>query len=216
MRLRVPPGVHRPVSDTWLLVAALAELEPRGRAVADLCAGSGAIAIAAAQLGAARVVAADVSFRAVLAARLNAAANGCRIEVRHGDMLGALDGERFDVIVANPPYVPAASDALPRHRATTPLDGCRDGRALIDRICAGAPAHLAPGGSLLIVHSSVCDEARTRAAMEQQGLSASVAARERGPLGPVLRARAPMLRERGLLGAEDVEEVVVVHGRAGV
>lgn len=214
MRLRFPAGVHRPVSDTWLLASTMLEEDLRGAAVADLCTGSGALAVAASLEGAARVVAIDVSLRAVLAAKLNARANGCRIVARHGDLHEALREERFDVIVANPPYVPAPTEALPRHRSTTPLDGGRDGRAVLDRVCELAASHLRPGGALLLVHSSVCDEQQTCSLLREQGLEAAVAARSRGPLGPVLRSRAAMLRERGLLGEADEEELVVVRARA--
>jgi release factor glutamine methyltransferase len=210
MRLRFPAGVHSPLSDTRLLIAAMLELGVDGAGVADLCTGSGAVAIAAAENGAGRVLAVDVSRRAVLAARLNAALNRCSVEVRRGDMLSALGSERFDLIVANPPYVPAETDVLPRHSARTALDAGRDGRVLIDRICRHAAGCLRPGGSVLIVHSSVCGEDRTRALLAEHGLRASTLVRAAGPLGPVLRSRAEMLRERGLLGEEDEEEEIVV------
>jgi release factor glutamine methyltransferase len=215
MRLLHVPGVHRPRSDTWLLADALRAEPIRGRCVADLCAGSGALAVEAARAGAADVLAVDVSRRAVLATSINARLNGCSVRARRGDMIGALSGERFDVILCNPPYVPAATDALPRHRATTPLDGGRDGRALIDRICREAPHRLREQGSLMLVHSSVCDVHQTCERLHAQRLEVSVVARARGPLGPVLQARAPMLRARGLLGEADEEELVVIRARAG-
>ncbi len=190
------------------------ELGTEGARVADLCTGSGTLAIAAAENGAERVLAVDISWRAVLAARLNAAANRCAVEVRRGDMVESLGRERFDLIVANPPYVPAETDTLPRHSRRTPLDGGRDGRVLVDRICREAPACLRPGGSLLIVHSSICGERQTCDLLAEQGLRPSVPVRVPGPLGPVLRSRAPMLRERGLLGEEDEEEIIVVRGLA--
>jgi release factor glutamine methyltransferase len=200
------------------LASALQAQPIQGTTVADLCTGSGALAIVAAQAGAARVVAVDVSRRAALAARvnarINARADGCRVEVRRGDLFGALRGERFDVIVCNPPYVPAATDALPRHRPTTPLDGGTDGRALLDRLCREAPAHLRRGGTLLIVHSSVCGVEKTCERLAERHLEARVVTRVNGPLGPVLRARAPMLRARGLLGERDEEELVVVRACA--
>ena len=214
MRLRLPPGVHSPCSDTWLLAEAMRESGVRGASVADLCTGSGALAIAAAQERANRVVATDISWRAVLATRLNARANGCAVEARHGDLLGALGGERFDLLVSNPPYLPAVSDALPRHRRTTPLDAGRTGRLLLDRICRGAPTHLKPGGSVLIVQSSVCGEHETCVLLEESGLRAEVRARRHGRLGPVLSSRAAMLRSRGLLGPDDAEELLVILGRA--
>lgn len=208
------PGVHRPCSDTWLLADALREEALGGRAVADLCTGSGALAIVAAREGAAKVVAVDVSRRAVLATKVNARANGCAVSARHGDLFEALHGERFDVIVCNPPYVPAETDALPRHRSTTPLDGGRDGRAVLERVCRQAPRHLRAGGALLLVHSSVCGVKQTCELLDGLGLRGSVIARARGALGPVLGERAPMLRSRGLLGELDEEELLVVRGRA--
>lgn len=206
--------MHRPLSDTWLLAEALRGEHPSGRSVADLCTGSGALAIAAAREGAERVLAVDVSLRATLATRANARLNGLRVEARHGDLLGGLGAEHFDLILCNPPYVPAESDALPRHRSTTPLDGGRDGRAIVDRVCREAPRHLSEGGALLLVHSSVCGEAATCEELRAQGLRADVPLRARGPLGPVLRERAPMLRERGLLGEREEEELLVIRGRA--
>jgi release factor glutamine methyltransferase len=213
LRLLPIPGVHRPRSDTRLLARALREQAPAGRSVADLCAGSGALAIAASTQGAARVLAVDISLRAALATRANARLNRCHVEVRRGDLFGALGDERFDLIACNPPYVPAETDALPRHRSTTPLDGGRDGRALIDRVCREAPRHLNAGGAVLLVQSSVCGEAATCQALRQHGLQAAVVARARGPLGPVLMQRSGLLRERGLLGERDEEELLVIAGR---
>ncbi len=185
-----------------------------GAAVADLCTGSGAIAIAARAAGAERVVAVDVSRRAVLTARLNARANRCHVSVVRGDLLRGLGSLRFDLIVSNPPYIPSATDRLPRHTRATALDAGRDGRALIDRICRDARGHLLPGGSVLIVHSSICGERATLELLGAQGLQATVMARARGTLGPVLRSRAAMLRRRGLLGDADEEELLVIRGRA--
>ena len=70
-------------------------------------------------------------------------------------------GERFDAIVSNPPYVPAPTDELPARGPARAWDAGRDGRALLDRICAQAPDHLRPGGVLLVVHSSLLGYERT-------------------------------------------------------
>lgn len=135
MRLIPMPGVHRPVSDTWLLADAMRDENIEGATVADLCTGSCALAILAARAGAERVLAVDVSRRATFAASANARLNGCRVESRKGDLGPALADRNFDLITCNPPYVPAETDELPRHRATTPLDGGRDGRTVLDRVC---------------------------------------------------------------------------------
>jgi release factor glutamine methyltransferase len=203
------------VSDTWLLAAA-ARREPRlrGGRVLDLCTGSGAVAITAALAGARSVTAVDVSRRSALTVRVNARLNGVRVEARTGDLWEALRGERFDLVTANPPYLPAADEELPERGARRHTDGGRSGRAVLDRIIAGAPAHLEPGGALLVIHSSVNGEAATLARMRAAGLEPFVAERRRGPLGPLLTARAPLLEARGLLapGVRE-EELLVVQGR---
>lgn len=183
-----------------------------GRDVLDPCTGSGILAISAALGGARSVTAVDVSRRAVLAARLNARLNGVRVRARRGDLLGAVAGEAFDVICANPPYLPAvAGDPRGLQRAT---EAGSDGRLFVDRLIAAAPGHLRPGGVLLVVHSSINGTARSLELLERAGLIGDVAARHRGPFGPILTARAPVLEERGLIapGQRD-EEVVIVRGR---
>jgi release factor glutamine methyltransferase len=180
-----------------------------GSRVLDLCTGSGALAIAAARAGAGSVTAVDVSRRAVATARLNAALNGVRIRAMRGDLLQPVTGLRFDLIVSNPPYLPADDDTLPRRGQRRAWDAGSDGRALLDRIASDAPGHLRPGGTLWLVHSSVCDTGRTLDSLAAAGLDASVAESTAGPLGPLLAARAPMLAERGLIDRDTYEEELV-------
>ena len=86
---------------TAMCLRTLEELVRPGMRVLDLGCGTGILAIAAAKLGATSVVAIDIDPNAVRAARENAAANGVgAIDVREGT-LESVDGERFDVIVAN-------------------------------------------------------------------------------------------------------------------
>lgn len=215
MRLLTPPGVFRPLSDTWMLADVLREatLPPRA-SVLELCAGAGAVAIAAALRGAREVTTVDVSRRAALATRVNARLNGVRVRARCGDLFAAVGGARFDAIASNPPYVPAAGAELPRGWPERCWDAGHDGRVVLDRIIAEAPAHLRPGGFVLLVHSSICGTERTLEGLRAGGLEADVVARRRGPLGPLMSARVHLLRERGLLAPDQRdEEVVVVRGR---
>ena len=213
MRLVTPPGVFRPISDTWLLADALdGEVLPSGARVLDVCAGSGALAIRAARR--AEVTAVDVSRRAVAAIRLNAALNGVKVRALRGDLLAAVPGERFDAIVSNPPYVPAPTDALPGRGPARAWDAGRDGRALLDRICEQAPDHLLPGGVLLVVHSSLLGCDRTAELLSAGGLEVDLAARRRGPLGPLMNGRRRFLEAQGLLApGQDDEDVLVVRAR---
>ena len=209
MRLAVPPGVFRPRSDTWLLAAHLrAQLRP-GLSVLDGCAGSGALAIAAALGGAGAVTAVDVSRRALATTRLNARLNGVRVRALRGDLFAPVAGERFDAIVSNPPYLPAGA-TVPARGPARAWEAGVDGRALLDRICAQAAAHLRPGGFLLLVHSSVCGLQPTVDGLARSGLQVDVLERRRGALGPLLRARAPALEARGLLAPGEREEELLV------
>jgi release factor glutamine methyltransferase len=215
VRLVTLPGVFRPISDTWLLADALdREPLPPAARVLDLCSGSGALAIRAALGGPRVVTAVDVSRRAVLTIRINAALNRVRVRALRGDLFGAVQGERFDAIVANPPYVPAPSDELPTRGRARAWDAGRNGRALLDRICDRARAHLRPGGALLVVQSSLLGVERTVDALRAGGLSVDVPVRERGPLGPLMTGRRAHLEAAGLLAPDQHEEdVVVVRAR---
>jgi release factor glutamine methyltransferase len=216
MRVARLPGVFRPRSDTWLLAAVLRrQPQLRGGTVLDVCSGSGALAVAAALAGARAVTAVDISVRAVLTARLNARLNGVRVEALRGDLLGPVPRRRFDVIVSNPPYLPSAAEELPAHGRARHTDAGGSGRTLLDRLIDAAPAHLAPGGVLLVTHSSVNGERATLDRMRAAGLEPAVAERRHGSLGPLLAARAPQLEAKGLLarGARDEDVLVVTAWR---
>lgn len=215
VRIIAPPGVFQPRSDSWMLARALrAEPAVTDGDVLDLCTGSGAVAVAAALAGARSVTAVDVSRRAVLAARVNAVLNGRRVEARRGDLFDAVPSRNFDVVTSNPPYLPAAGETLPWRGPERAWDAGLDGRVLLDRILDEAPSRLRPGGALLVVHSSLCGEEATLARMAAAGLDAEIVERVRGPLGPLLAARAQVLEKRGLLapGVRE-EDLVVVRGR---
>jgi release factor glutamine methyltransferase len=211
--LLCPPGVYRAEGDTALLSGLMRRGGfAVGRDVLDLGTGSGALAIAAARAGAATVTAVDLSLRSVAATWLNARLHGAPVTVRRGDLFAPVAGRRFGLVVANPPYVPAATDRLPRHRKARCWDAGRDGRALLDRICAGVPHVLAPAGDVLLVHSGVCDVDRTLDALGRAGLAPRVLARATVPFGPVMRARTALLEARCLISAGQREEDLVVVG----
>ena len=216
MRLVTLPGVFRPPSDSWLLADTIREKDiARGASVLDVFTGSGVLAVAAALAGAREVTAVDVSRRAVLTARLNARLNGVRVRALRGDVFEPVAGRRFDLIVANPPYVPGESDLLPVRGPARAWEAGRDGRALLDRFCPAAAAHLTPGGRVLVVQSSLSGERETLEALTETGLDANVLVRRRGGLGPIVSARADDLEARGVLVAGQREEdLLVIEGRA--
>jgi len=208
-----PPGVYRVDRDTALLTDVLRD-RVRDRHVLDVGAGTGALAIAAARAGAATVTAVDLSHRSAAAAWLNSRLHRVPVTVRCGDLFTPVRGRRFDVVVANPPYVPASDRRPARYRIARCWDAGHDGRLLLDRLCAGLPEVLTDDGTALVVHSEVCGEQATIAAMTAVGLDARVVARAVLPFGPVMRARAALLEARGMIApGQRVEEIVVVAGQ---
>jgi release factor glutamine methyltransferase len=210
-----PPGVYRADGDTQMLIDVMRRGGfADGRHVLDIGTGSGALAVSAARAGAASVTAVDLSLRSVIATWFNSRLHGAPVSVRRGDLFTPVAGRRFGLVVANPPYVPAATAALPRHRKARCWDAGPDGRALLDRICAAVPDVLAPDGDVLIVHSAVCDTDMTVEALQRVGLAPEVLARATLPFGPVMRARAVLLESRGLIRrGQTFEELVVVGAR---
>lgn len=160
MPLAVTADVLVPRPETELLVEAALERLPRaGHArVLDLGTGGGAVALALArERPLARIVGIDICEAALRVARANAAALGLdTIEWRAGSWFAAAGGERFDVIVSNPPYLAAADPALGALRCepTLALIAGPTGLEMLDSIVAGAPTHLAPGGWLLVEHGA--------------------------------------------------------------
>jgi release factor glutamine methyltransferase len=128
------------------------------RRIADVCTGTGCIAIALAKnLPELKVVATDISADAIALAASNVELHGLstRIALHEGDLLEPLAGERFDVIITNPPYIPDHEwgDVLPNvknHEPHLALRGGTEGLDLIQRIITAAPDHLEPGGWLII------------------------------------------------------------------
>jgi release factor glutamine methyltransferase len=213
MDLMTLPGVFPPISDSWMLAEAVAE-EPigPGSTVLDVCTGSGVVALAAAGTGAA-VTATDVSRGALLCARLNARRYGVNVRTRRGRSFAPVRRERFDLIVSNPPYVPSTDEALPTSGPSRAWAAGPDGRAVLDELCDRAPRHLRPGGAVLFVHSSLIGEEATIERLRRGGLDdARVVRRERGPLGPLMRAQ----QAAGTIPADiDEEDVVVIRASAG-
>lgn len=176
LELDVTPATLIPRPETELLVELALERLPSDRAcrVVDLGTGSGAIALAIAkEHPRAEVAAVDLSVDALAVARGNAQRLGLgRVRFLHGTWMTPLSGERFELVVSNPPYIEVADPHLAqgdlRFEPAAALASGFDGLDAIREIAATAPAHLAPGGWLLLEHGW-SQGAPVRALLDQAG-----------------------------------------------
>ncbi|MFD6103803.1 HemK2/MTQ2 family protein methyltransferase [Nocardia salmonicida] len=210
-RLIRAPGVHRPQADSWLLCRALPPM--RGARVLDACAGTGVLTLAAAAAGAGSLTAIDLSRRALMSTWLNCRLRGVTVELLRGDFSAARRLPRFDVVLANPPYVPAARTRA--HGAGLAWDAGPDGRSVLDRLCVTLPDLLTERGIGLIVHAAISDPDRSLKQLREGGVDAEVITSGTVAFGPVMRSRATWLAENGYIepGQGDEELVVIRVGR---
>lgn len=149
--------IPRPETETlvaWALELAL----PDGAAVLDLGTGSGAIALAVAvERPLWQVTALDSSAGALQVARANAHRLGLqRVNLLQSDWYQGVAGQRFDALLANPPYIDGGDPHLARDdvrfEPRSALVAAQRGLADLRHLVAGAPAHLRDGGWLLLEH----------------------------------------------------------------
>jgi release factor glutamine methyltransferase len=165
----------------------------------DLCTGCACVAVTLArERPTSRVVAADASEDAVAVARDNALRLGAyNVAVRRGDLFGAVSGScRFDLVTANPPYVPAGEIAALQpevrdHEPHVALDGGDDGLAIVRRVVAEAPAHLTDAGVLAVEVGA----GEARAVAELFALSAFAEVRVRRDYARIERVVSGVLRK---------------------
>jgi release factor glutamine methyltransferase len=162
--LLVTPDVLVPRPETERVVEVVLEFakaadKKRGLRILDIGTGSGAIALAlASELPDSRITATDVSLAALEVGRKNSERLGLsnRLDFRHGDLFGAaFDGEVFDLIVSNPPYIRSAEfgSLAPEIRHWEPLlalDGGKDGLDFYRRLAVEADRYLVDSGFIVV------------------------------------------------------------------
>lgn len=157
LSFEVTPAVLIPRPETELLVElALGRLPGRG-SLLDMGTGSGAIAVAVAcTRHDVSVSALDLSPEALTVATRNAATHKVQIRFLQSDWYGALAEERYDLIVANPPYIAGGDSHLAqgdlRFEPASALTDHADGLSALRRIACGAKQHLKAGGWLIMEH----------------------------------------------------------------
>jgi release factor glutamine methyltransferase len=180
LELEVNRDVLIPRPDTESVVGECLRLakEIAAPLILDVGTGSGCLAVAVAKYHkTAQVTAVDVSATALAVAARNAGKHGVaeRIRFLEGDLFASIPaGERFDLILSNPPYIPHGDIAglavgVREYEPHLALDGGADGYAVFGRLIAGAPERLKPGG-YLIVEIGAPQEESARRRIEAMGV----------------------------------------------
>jgi HemK-related putative methylase len=213
---RVPDGVQPPKAGSRFFCRHL-NARP-GERVLEIGAGLGLAAVLAAR-GGAHVVATDVVAAAVEAVRLYAGLNGVSVDARVGDCYAPVAGERFDLVCSNPPQMPTPP-GRGRDDATAAADnGGIDGWEILDRIIAGAPAHLGADGRLVFSIFAFLGRKTAFAKVEAAGLVPTVLASETQAFPRIGYERLDHLRaldaERTLAGSgvPSAVERLLIEGR---
>ncbi|HUX98319.1 MAG TPA: HemK2/MTQ2 family protein methyltransferase [Candidatus Deferrimicrobium sp.] len=176
LELNVAEGVYLPSDDSYLLIDNL-NLEPDDF-VLEIGTGSGLISLIAAQT-VRKVIATDVSPIAVICAKENVKRNKLegKIEVRRGGLFDPInEGEIFDIILFNPPYLPEnnknakkVSDWLEKA-----WDGGNNGREIIDPFIENCKYFLKPLGRVLMVQSSLSNSSKSCDLFKNQGFQVEI------------------------------------------
>jgi release factor glutamine methyltransferase len=152
---QVTPAVLIPRHDTEVLVTEGVKRGGEARSILDIGSGSGCVAIALAKaLPESEICSVDISAEALAVARDNAQRNGAAVQFFQGSLFEPFAGRRFDMVVSNPPYIPAAELTTLQlevrgFEPLSALDGGVDGLDFYRCITERAPEHLNPGGWLL-------------------------------------------------------------------
>ena len=212
---RVPDGVQPPKAGSLFFCRHLA-VRPNER-VLEIGAGLGLAAVLAARAGA-RVVATDIVPAAVEIIRANAALNGVTIDARLGDVYAPVAGEHFDLIATNPPQMPTPPGRERRDATAAADNGGIDGWEVLDRLIAGAPVHLVPGGRLVFTIFAFLGRKAAFARCEAAGLTPRIVASETQSFPRIGYERLDHLRgldAEGTLtgGMPECVERFVIEGR---
>jgi release factor glutamine methyltransferase len=213
---RVPEGVQPPKAGSRFFCRHL-DVRP-GQRVLEIGAGFGLAAVLAAKAGA-TVIATDVVEEAVQVIRANAALNAVVIDARPGDCYAPVAGERFDLICTNPPQMPTPPGRERADAAAAADNGGHDGWLILDRVIAGAAAHLRPGGRVVFTIFDFLGRKSAFARLEAAGFVPAVLGTETQGFPRIGYERIEHLRaidREGTLAGRDVPATVerlAIEGR---
>ncbi|MEN4006343.1 MAG: class I SAM-dependent methyltransferase [Methanobacteriaceae archaeon] len=171
------PEVYEPAEDTFLFAENL-DIQ-RSDEVLEIGTGTGLITVYAAQRTK-RVVATDINKNAIKCALKNTIANRTyNVELREGNLFEPVEGEKFDLILFNTPYLPTSPDERLDEELNTAFDGGLDGRNTIDAFLDQLKGYLNDEGRVQLVQSSLSDNKKTLTKLEELGFETEITARKK-------------------------------------
>lgn len=166
-KFKIHPEVYTPAEDSFLLADNL-DMQ-KDEKVLEIGTGCGLLAILAAQEGA-EVLATDINPKAIKCAEENTKAHEVqgKTEFKLGDLFEPAKGEKFDLIVFNPPYLPVPASEKQNSELGKAWDGGPDGRKIIDRFLDKVENYLKPEGRFIFVQSSLSNAPKTLNKLEKK------------------------------------------------
>lgn len=169
--------VYEPAEDTFLLAENL-DIK-RTDEVLEIGTGTGLITVVAAQKSR-KVVATDINKHAVECALKNIIANRTyNVELKEGNLFEPVEGEKFDLILFNTPYLPTDENEKLDGEVNAAFDGGLEGRETIDHFIEQIKDYLKENGRVQLVQSSLSDNEKTLKKLEELGFDASITASEK-------------------------------------
>lgn len=170
--------VYEPAEDSFLLVDAVLKQAKPGMNILEIGTGSGFIsAVLLANLKCIRLVATEINPHAALCAKANA------VEVLRTDLFKGLKPRRseslFDLILFNPPYLPTSKEEKVPGWLNYAFDGGTSGRDTLDQFLYEVRDYLKPGGTILVLISSITGLDAVKEKMEKMGFAVEVVARKK-------------------------------------
>jgi len=182
LKLSIPDDVYPPAEDSFMLADAAKSVHGK---VLEIGCGSGIASLACAKANPkTRVLGVDINSEAVKCARENAKRNGiANAEFIVSDFFSnvpkpANDALGFDAILFNPPYLPTEYNEKLEGPLNEAFDGGNDGRKMLDPFLDRFDPYLKPGGTLLLVQSSLNGPKKTKTKLERLGYKVGIASRQ--------------------------------------
>ncbi|MGQ4892416.1 MAG: HemK2/MTQ2 family protein methyltransferase [Candidatus Njordarchaeia archaeon] len=175
IEIKLCKNVYPPDEDTFLLLDEIKNLDLKNKKVLEIGTGTGIIAITCAKKGA-KVTATDIKLEAIKCTQKNAKLNNVKIETKQGNLFQPVKGEKYDLIIFNPPYLPEnpETDKYLNEKDKQDLIGGKHGNETAIQFIKQLKNHLKPNGQALLIQTSLTNIQETLKQAEKTGLKTQI------------------------------------------